>query len=411
MPLTTLALKNAKNGGAKRLRLSDGGGLCIEISPNGAKTWKLNYRFAGKQKTLSGGRYPDVSLADARGWREDVKRKLRAGEDPAAEARQEKRSERRTSGVTFETVAWEWFGKQEHAWSKRYTEIVRARLEKDAIPVIGDVLVADISHEDVLGVIRRFEDRDALVLGSRVVNYVSKIIRFAIANGLRKVADPTPDVRDAMKKRPKVRNQAKLPVARLPEFYERLEREKADPVTKLALRWTILTMVRTVETRMMRPEEIEGLGSDEPLWRIPPERMKMGREHIVPLSRQAADIFRQADVLRKAQGSPWVFPQAANIEKPISENCMLYRLYDLGYKGVATVHGFRGVASTVLNEQTDSEGRRLFDADWIELQLAHVEEKAVRGAYNAAEYLKPRRRMVQWWADFLSDQGALAHLL
>jgi integrase len=182
-------------------------------------------------------------------------------------------------------------------------------------------------------------------------------------------------------------------------------------VTLLAIRWTMLTMVRTNETRFARPEEIEGLSAGNPIWRIPADRMKMSREHIVPLPKQAVALLDAIEAVRVASGSPWMFPQTTNAKKAISENRMLYCLYDLGYKGVATMHGFRGLASTVLNEQVDKRGTRLFDRDWIELQLAHDESSDVRAAYNAAEYLGPRRRMLQWWANYLVDQEAIGKLL
>lgn len=409
MALTNTEIKNAKPAGV-RSKLSDGGGLVLEISPKGVKTWKLQYRFAGKQRTLTLGRWPDISLADARKWREDTKAKLRAGEDPASEARAEKR--RKTiGGDTVKEVCEEWLAKQTEKWKPRYHAWVVNRFEHDVYPVLGSMAIGEVEHEDVLALISRFEERDAVEIGRKTIRYVSKIMQYAIVTK-RASKNPVSDAREAMKPRPKVKHFAKLPAKQLPEFFERLDRASADALTKLAIRWTMLTMTRTNESRFFRPEEIEGRGTAKLLWRIPPERMKMGREHLVPLPTQAEPLLDRIEAIRKGSGSEWMFAQINNPEKPMSENAMLYLLYRMGYKGVATMHGMRGLASTVLNEQVaGDEETRLFHADWIEMQLAHDESDAVRGAYNAAEYIGPRRRMLQWWANFLDDKEAVGNLL
>lgn len=408
MALTVTEIRNAKPKAA-RTKLTDSGGLVLEISPKGVKTWKLQFRHRGKQRTLSLGRWPDHSLAEARTWREEVKAKLRLGEDPIAEARVA-RHDRTVEGETFKEVAEEFLAKQEQKLDGRYYRWVVARFKADIYPEVGSLPLAEFSHADALRLIRRFEKRDAIEIGRKTMRYVAKVLQYGIATG-RAATNPVPDAMPAMKAKPKVKHYAKLPPARLPEFYDRLNKSGADRVTLLAIRWTILTMVRTNETRFALPEEIEGRGTDNLLWRIPAQRMKMGREHLVPLPRQAEALLDQIEAIRQASGSPWMFPQTYQVKKPISENRMLYCLYDLGYKGQATMHGFRGLASTVLNEQVNKRGVRLFDRDWIELQLAHEEASDVRAAYNAAEYLGPRRRMLQWWANYLEDQEAMGRLL
>lgn len=410
MALTDLSIKAAKPSSGRR-KLSDGGGLHLEISPTGVRTWKMSYRFGGKQKTASGGRYPQpMSLALARSWREEVKAAVRSGRDPAREAKVEKQVVEKTRADTFKEIGEEWFKKNEGLWKPRHASWIHNRLLLDAYPVLGSIPMADVSQDDILTLIRRFEKRDTIEIGRKTLGFVSRIMRYAKAAGKAK-ADLVPDALDAMKPKKKVKHFAKLPAARLPEFFGKLAASGHDPVTKLALRWTILTWVRTNETRFFVPGEIEGRGTADPIWRISADRMKMGREHIVPLSRQAVALLDQIDALRIKNGSKWQFPQVLNAEKPISENCMLYALYDLGYKGIATVHGFRGVASTLLNEQVDAEDKRRFDADWIEMQLAHEEEDDSRGAYNAAQYLSPRRKMMQWWADYIDDQERVGLLL
>lgn len=410
MPLTDLSIKATKPASTRR-KISDGGGLHLEISPNGVRTWKMSYRFGGMQKTVGGGRYPQpMSLALARAWREEVKATVRAGRDPAREVKVEKHAVEQSNADTFKHVAEEWFEKTSGLWKPSHAEWVHNRLEGDAYPVLGSIPIGEVAHDDVLALIRRFEKRDTIEIGRKTLRFVSRIMRYAKAAG-KAVADPVPDAMAAMKPKPRVKHHAKLPVGRLPEFFGRLASSGHDPVTKLAIRWTLLTWVRTGETRFFVPGEIEGRGSAEPVWRIPADRMKMNREHLVPLSRQAVALLDEIDALRIKNGSEWQFPQVLNPKKPISENCMLYALYDLGYKGVATIHGFRGVASTLLNEQVDANDIRRFHEDWIEIQLAHEEESESRGAYNAAQYLGPRRRMMQWWADYLEDQERVGLLL
>lgn len=408
MPLTNIGIKNARPA-ARRRKLFDGGGLHLEISPKGAKTWKLEYRFGGKHHTITLGRFDEYSLAQARMWREECREKLRAGQDPRGERAEAKRSAA-IGADTFKTVAAEWLDKQKSAWKPKYHAWVERRFEHDLYPELGHLAIDAVDHQAILGLIKRFEERDAVEIGRKTIRYVGQIMRYAIAT-TRATNNPVPDVRDAMKSKPKVKHFSKMPPKRLPEFYRKLNAAPADEVTKLAMRWTILTMVRTTETRFFMPEEIENRGTNEMLWRIPADRMKMGREHIVPLPKQAGPLLASIEKLARAQASPYQFCQANAPQKPISENRMLYCLYDLGFKGVATMHGFRGMASTVLNEQVMPDGSRRFDKDWIELQLAHDESDNVRGAYNAAEYLGPRRRMLQWWADYLDDQEAMGSLI
>jgi integrase len=208
-----------------------------------------------------------------------------------------------------------------------------------------------------------------------------------------------------MTRPPPVKHRAKVEARDLPDFFAKLARDEGERMSHLALRWTMLTMVRTQETRFAAWEEIEGLDGDQPLWRIPPNRMKMRTEHVVPLSRQAvallkeiyaANPFRAAGIARLGK---FLFPVASSNSGTISENRMLDIMYRMGLRGKATVHGFRGLASTVLNESGE------FEADWIEMQLAHV-ARGVRAVYNAARYLMLRREMMQWWADYLDAAEA-----
>jgi len=197
MPLTDLAIRNARPG-ERRVKISDGGGLHVEISPLGVKTWKMSYRFGGRQKTVSGGRYFDVKLAAARAWREEVKATLREGRDPALEARREKQEASAVQRDTFESVAREWYAKNKTRWEPRYAALIMRRLESDAFRVIGAIPIAEVSHRDILDLIAHYEKREALEVARKVLNHVSAIMRYAIATGRRSAADPVPDTKDSM---------------------------------------------------------------------------------------------------------------------------------------------------------------------------------------------------------------------
>lgn len=400
--LTNIAIKSLQPEDRPYKR-SDSGGLFIHVQPNGAKLWRFAYRFAGKQKLLSGGPYPQLSLLAARAWRDEMKQQLALGLDPSEERRQERAiAEAQQSGRmrnTFEHVAREWLEIRLLSWTPRYAALVTGRLEADVFPVIGPLDIARITPRQILDAIRKIETRGAIEMARRVKNHCSEIFRYAIPDG-RCETDPCRDLNPAMSKPRPVAHRAKVQARDLPDFFARLNADKGERLSHLALRWTMLTMVRTQETRFAEWSEFEGLDGPEPLWRLSPERMKMRAEHLVPLSRQALDILEELRELNvwHANGphrlGRFLFPVAHSKTLTISENRMLDIMYRIGLRGKATVHGFRGLASTVLNESG------LFEPDWIEHQLAH-QPQGVRAAYNAAQYLVHRRPMMQWWADYL----------
>ena len=246
----------------------------------------------------------------------------------------------------------------------------------------------------MLDVVRKVEKRDAVEMAKRIMQMASAIFRYGVAT-TRCPRDPTFDLRGALKPAREIKSRSALAASELPDFLQRLSAYDGDDLTKLALELVLLTFVRTGELRFASWAEFEGLDGDEPLWRIPPERMKMRRPHLVPLSLQAVLVLAKLRKLNPRHDQ--VFP-APTRSKVISENTMLYALYRMGYHGRATVHGFRKTASTVLNEQH-------YNRDWIEMQLAHA-EGSVRSIYNAAEWLPGRREMMQWWADYLDRRRA-----
>lgn len=310
MPLTDTKCRNAK-GQIKPRKLSDGGGLHLLITPDGAKYWRLAYRWHGKQRTLAIGVYPAIGLMEARAARDEAKRNLAADIDPSLVKQERKRAARIATDNTFEAIAREW-------------------------------------HENWKG--------------ARSPYYAAQ------------------------------RHRA-MPLSELPTFLRKLECYSGEQQTKLALKLVTLTFLRTTELRAGKWSELENLDENSAVWRIPAERMKMRLEHLVPLSRQAVAVLRELRAL--SGGSPNIFPSPGK-SGCMSSNTILYAIYRMGYHGRATTHGFRAVASTILNETN------LFNRDWIERQLSHVERNEVRRAYNAAEWMPDRRRMMQWWADHIT---------
>ncbi len=385
--------------GPKPFKKADGGGLFILIMPNGKKFWRLTYRYGGKQKLLSGGEYPVIKLAEARKWRDEARAHLFAGRDPSEVRQAEVKARAAESANAFEIVAREWLHTRSCVWSERYARITTTRLEQDIFPDLGKVPIADIDPVMLLEALRKIEARGSIEMAHRIRNHVGEVFRYGIATQ-RCRSDPSRDLAAAMMRPPPVKHHAKVSARELPDFYAKLAQDEGTAITHLALRWTILTMVRTQETRFALWSEIEGLDTDQPLWRIDAERMKMRSEHLVPLPRQAVAMLKEieaANVYRTAGNArlgKFLFPNATSKTGTISENRMLDVMYRMGLRGKATVHGFRGLASTVLNESGE------FEPDWIEVQLAHV-ARGVRAAYNSARYLPHRRNMMQWWADYL----------
>lgn len=393
-PLTATTLRAIKSR-ASAYKVSDGGGLYVLVNPNGSRLWKLAYRFGGKQRSLSIGAYPAVGLAEAREKREEAKALLRQNRDPSAEKKQAKREATRQATNSFEAVAREWLENERQRWKSDHYERISRRLELNVYPYIGTVAIDTIEPPDLLEVLRKAESRGVSDIPRRVRSTCGQIFRYAIATGRAK-RDPSFDLRDALKAAPRVKHRASLKASELPTFMERLGRYDGQEQTRLGLELILRTMVRTAEARFARWVEFERLDDIEPLWRIPAERMKIHREHLVPLSRQVVGVLKRLRAL--AGRSEFVFVSPTK-EGVLSENTFIYALYNLGYHGKATVHGFRGTASTILNEQG-------FNRDWIERQLAHVEENQVRRAYNSAEWLAGRREMLVWWSDHLDQQRA-----
>ena len=394
MPLTATAIRNAKPA-QKPVRLYDSGGLYLEIAPTGGRWWRFAYRFLGKRKLISLGVFQDVPLAVARERRDAVRKLLADGKDPSTKRKTDKQEALGRSANSFEAVAREWYQKQLHTWVPSHAKDVLRRLETNLFPAIGSMPIAELTAPALLAALRKVEHRGAHDLAHRILQVSGQVFRYGIATG-RCERDLSTDLRGALAPH-KGKHQAAITPEELPGLLRAIDGYEAlgDRLTRLALRLLALTFVRTGELIGAQWEEFD---LDSAVWIIPAERMKMKTEHVVPLARQTVEILQEVRAI--GGGSRYVFP-GRNPDKPISNNTMLFALYRLGYKGRMTGHGFRSVASTMLNESG-------FRGDVIERQLAHGERDEIRGAYNRAEYLPERRTMMQQWADMLDAlaQGA-----
>ena len=391
MALTDTRIRNAKPS-VKPYKLSDGGGMYLLITSDGARYWRLDYRFAGKRRTLALGIYPFVTLASARVRREEARALLSQNIDPSAAKKLTKRALKLASDSTFEAVIREWIDSQRNRLATRYRARLIARLEADIFPQIGLRPIADIGAPELLEALRKVEKRGVIETARRLRQTCGQVFRYAIATGRAK-NDPTVDLRGALRSPGRPRGHKAMALGELPHFFKAISTYDGDPRTRLALRLIVLTFARTSELRAARWSEFENLEGNEPTWRIPAERTKMKHEHLVPLASQAVAVLRELRALLGSEASPFLFPSPSR-EGYMSNNTMLYALYRMGYHGRATVHGFRAMASTALNEMS-------FRPDVIERQLAHQEQNAVRAAYNRAEYFSERRAMMKHWADHL----------
>lgn len=388
MALTDVKVKTAKPKD-KPYKLADGGGMYLLINANGSKYWRMKYRFAGKEKMLSIGVYPDVSLADAREKRSEARKILSAGGDPGEVKKEEKIAQQMSQKNTFEAIAREWHQTKADRWSLRYREEIIDTFEKDIFPHTGRRPIVDIKPMDWLEILRRLEKRGALEKMRKVRQRCNEVYRYAIVTG-RAEYNPVSDLATALAT-PKKTHFLFLTVEELPHFLKDLAGYTGSIITKTATQIIMLTGVRTQELRFARWEDID---FEKKLWEIPAEVMKMKRPHIVPLSEQVIALFAQLEPISRHH--PLVFIGRNDPRKPISKESINQVIELLGYKGRLTGHGFRHTMSTILHEQG-------FNSALIETQLAHVDKNAIRGTYNHAQYLDGRREMMQWYADYIVE--------
>lgn len=390
MALTDIQIRRAKPQ-EKPYTLSDGLGLALLINPDGSKGWRFRYRFNGKAKLMSFGSYSLVSLAEAREKRDIARKQVANDIDPVEERKAQKLAKQLSAENSFEAISREWHTNKADRWTVAYRHEIIKTFEQDVFPFIGNRPISEIKPLELLEVLRRIEKRGALEKTRKVRQRCGEVFRYAIITG-RAEYNPAPDLSIALAV-PKQKNHPFLSAEELPYFVRDLEAYTGSIITKNATKIVMLTGVRTQEMRFAKWDEVD---LEKGIWEIPAERMKMRRSHIVPLSTQVIYLFKQLSPITGHY--PYIFIGRNNRTKPISKESVSQVIELLGYKGRATGHGFRHTMSTILHE----EG---FDSTWIEMQLAHVDKNKIRGIYNHAHYYEDRKKMMQWYSDFLLNGG------
>jgi integrase len=400
MPLTDAKIRNTKPGD-KPIKLTDGGGLYLEVRMTGAKLWRYRYRIAGKENVFAVGEYFNdkrgghISLDDARGERDKARALIKQGIHPAHNRQAARLATNAENANTFEAVAREWIAKKKQGWTPYYLRQVERFHETDVFPYVGNLPIRNVTAAHLLEIVRRIEGRGAETVALLVRQWASAIFRYAVAT-LRADADPAAALKGAIH-RPKVKHHKPLSRDQIADFVKALDSYGGYRTTVIALRLMLLTFVRTVELRAAHWTEID---LDRAEWRIPAERMKMREPHLVPLSRQSIELLRELHTYTGGRG--FMFPNYRNPKTCMTATALNRALERMGFNGKDSIgfsaHGFRATASTILNELS-------FRPDVIERQLAHTERNKVRASYNQAEYLNERRVMMQQWAD-LTDEMA-----
>ncbi|HBM3130692.1 tyrosine-type recombinase/integrase [Klebsiella pneumoniae] len=399
MALTDIKVRTAKPTD-KQYKLTDGGGMHLLVHPNGSKYWRLQYRFAGKQKMLALGVYPEVSLADARARRDEARKLLANSIDPGDKKKNDKVEQE--DARTFEQLAIEWHATNKK-WSEEHSRRVLKSLEDNLFPAIGKRNIAELKTRDLLAPIKAVEISGRLEVASRLQQRTTAIMRYAVQSGLLDY-NPAQEMAGAVASSNRQHRPA-LELRRIPELLQRIDNYTGRPLTRLAVELTLLVFIRSSELRFARWSEID---FETSMWTIPAEReaiegikhsqrgSKMRTPHLVPLSRQALAILKQVHKLSGDRN--FVFIGDHDHRKPMSENTVNKALRVMGYDTKVEVcgHGFRTMACSSLIESG------LWSRDAVERQMSHMERNSVRAAYiHKAEHLDERRLMLQWWADFL----------
>ena len=391
--LLTDSLIKSLRGKAKQYAQNDGDGLSLLVLPNGTMSWRYRYRFAGKAKMLSLRGYPEVSLKQAREDRDELKKILQSGKDPSLFRRQSKENLLDAQGNTFGAIAKAWHERWKIDKTPEHSERVWRRLKLNIFPDAENVPVSEITPKVLKNIILKIESRDATSMTRRVLNTCSQVFSYAVHEELIDV-NPAKNIDAKLAFKTHVeKNYKRVTAKELPALLKDIDKYGDEfagtELTRLGLQLLAYTFVRTSELIGARWDEVD---LKKGAWQIPAERMKMRNPHIVKLSKQSLAIFKRLHEI--TGGRDLVFPNTKSPKKSMSNNTLIYALYRLGYHSKMTGHGFRGIASTILHEQG-------FPHAHIELQLAHSEKDKVSSAYNYAEYLEPRGKMLQSWADYL----------
>ncbi|MCI5060512.1 MAG: tyrosine-type recombinase/integrase [Alphaproteobacteria bacterium] len=389
MKLNETICKNAKPG-EKAQKLADGLGLYLEITPKGGKYWRMKYRHLGKEKRLAFGVYPEVSLKEAREKRDKARKLIAESKDPSYVKRRHKEQLKEEAGNTFEKIAREWHKHNKPEWKPEHAETILKRLERDVFPAIGEVPIKELTPKMLLDMAKGIQTRGANELAKRVIQMSRHIFQYAIITG-RAEKNIAEDLKGLIKPKPK-KHFASLDPQELPEFLGALYSNEARlmPLTHLAVQFMMLTFVRTNEMIKAEWDEID---LDERMWLIPAHRMKMKKEHLVPLSDQAIEVLKK---IRKLHGNQtYVFPSRENSQNHMSNNTILMALRRMGYGGKMTGHGFRALAMSAIMEKLS------YRFEVPDRQLAHSKRGDVNKAYDRAMFLDERKVMMQDWANYL----------
>lgn len=421
--LTDLQVRKAKPR-EKDYKLADSGGLYLFVTRKGAKSWRLKYRFAGKEKRVVFGQYPEISLEKARNLRDSARQELREDRDPVVERRKRKLAAAAATIETFEKLARAWHELQAPRWAPVHADDVITSLENDVFPDLGMLPIPAIDGRVILATLRKVETRGAIETARRLRQRISAIFCYAVAEGIAD-HDPASGIVKALKPLPK---QGRQPaITELDDARSVLlaaEESGATPVVKLASRLLALTAVRPGVIRGVSWDEFEDIDWDHPksgkgstpIWRIPAARMKLvldrkdeeAFDHLVPLARQSVAVLR---AMRKLTGrNRLVFPSQRHAHRPLSENAIGYLYNRVGFHGRHVPHGWRATFSTIMNEKAEREARESgqkvlaeMDARVIDLMLAHVPANKVESAYNRAAFMDRRIEIAQEWADMLCE--------
>ncbi|EOX7981076.1 tyrosine-type recombinase/integrase, partial [Escherichia coli] len=386
MPLNDMQIRRAKPE-AKAYTLGDGQGLSLLVEPNGSKSWRFRYRYAGKPKMISLGVYPTITLAEARARRDEARKIVAEGKNPSEVRKEQKLALRIQSENAFEKIAREWHQMKSAKWSAGYASDIIEAFQNDIFPYVGTRPVGEIKPLELLNVLRKIEKRGALEKMRKVRQRCSEVFRYAIATG-RAEFNPAADLSSALE----VHKSNHFPFLKsdeIPDFLRALDSYAGSRLVQIATKLLMVTGVRTIELRAALWQEFD---LDNAIWEIPAERMKMRRPHLVPLSTQVLGFLNE---LKSMTGNyRYVFPGRNDPNKPMSEASVNQLIKRIGYAGKLTGHGFRHTLSTILHENG-------FNTAWIEMQLAHVDKNTIRGVYNHAQYIEDRKKMMQWYSDFI----------
>lgn len=391
MPLTDITIRSAAPR-ERPQKLTDGGGLFLLVQPNGGKWWRLKYRIGGKEKLLSMGTYPEVSLKDARLRRDEARKQLASGIDPSAHRKATKAARETGMAETFEVIAREWHAKQAARWSEIHAGRMLDRLEKDLFPYLRARPIKLITAPELLTVLRRKEGKGAAYSAKRLRQISDQVFRYAIATG-RAERNIATDLRGALQPPQKTHHAAITDPREVGGLLRAVDAYQGTLVTSCALRLAPLVFVRPGELRQAEWSEIDLEAAE---WNIPAYKMKMREAHLVPLSIQAVAILREIQPLTGS--GRYVFPSVRTSKRPMSDNAVLSALRRMGIaKDEMSGHGFRAMARTILDEVLQVR------PDYIEHQLAHAVRDPNGRAYNRTAHLNERRKMMQLWADYLDE--------